>query len=386
MKKECVTMILAGGVGKRLGSLTKNIAKPAVPFGGSYRIIDFSLSNCLNSRMYTVGVLTQYSPLELHKHIGVGKPWDLDRHEDGLSILSPFTENDGGNWYLGTADAITKNINFVERFNPEYLIVISGDHIYNMDYDKLLRHHKEKEADVTISVIEVPWKETSRFGIVNTTENLRIYEFEEKPAHAKSNLASMGIYIFNWKLLKSYLEKDALLPESNHDFGQDILPAMIADDRLLYAYRFAGYWKDVGTIQSYWDAHMDLLEEDLSLSLNHKDWRTYSHDSNFSPQLIAKTSKIHHSLVNNGCIISGHLDHSVLFENVEIGEGSVIKQSILLPGVRVGINVLLDRVIIQENVTIPDHIRIVASPDEEPIVISNDYLMEVTDINNKVGL
>ncbi|WP_404454423.1 glucose-1-phosphate adenylyltransferase [Virgibacillus necropolis] len=378
MKKECVTMLLAGGVGKRLGLLTKNLAKPAVLFGGRYRIIDFALSNCLNSRMHTVGVLTQYLPLELHKHIGVGKPWDLDRMEDGLTILSPFTENDGGNWYMGTADAITKNMNYVERYDPEYLMVISGDHIYHMDYDELLRQHKEKQADVTISVVEVPWKETSRFGILNTTENLRIYEFEEKPEHAKSNLASMGIYIFNWKTLKGYLEEDATQTESNHDFGQDILPAMIADNRSLYAYRFEGYWKDVGTIESYWEAHMDLLKEDLSLSLNNKEWRTYSHDSNFGPQLIEENAVVHNSLVNNGCIISGKLDHSILFENVEVGEGSVINQSILHPGVRVGANVHLERVIVQENVTIPDNTRIEAKPDEEPIVFSSAESKAVT--------
>ncbi len=378
MKKECVTMLLAGGVGTRLGLLTKNLAKPAVPFGGRYRIIDFALSNCLNSRMHTVGVLTQYSPLELHKHIGVGKPWDLDRMEDGLTILSPFTEKDGGSWYLGTADAIIKNKNYVERYDPEYLIVISGDHIYHMDYDALLNHHKEKEADVTISVVEVPWKETSRFGILNTTDNLRIYEFEEKPTNAKSNLASMGIYIFNWKVLKGYLEEDAKLQESKHDFGQNILPAMIADNLQLYAYRFDGYWKDVGTIESYWEAHMDLLKEDLSLSLNNNEWRTYSHDSNFAPQLIEETAVLHHSLVNNGCIVSGKLDHSILFENVYVDEGSVINQSILHPGVRVGANVFLERVIVQENVTIPDGSKIAASKNEEPIVLSNSNLKAVT--------
>ncbi|MRH43496.1 glucose-1-phosphate adenylyltransferase [Aquibacillus halophilus] len=377
MKKECVTMLLAGGVGTRLGLLTKNLAKPAVPFGGRYRIIDFALSNCLNSHMHTVGVLTQYSPLELHKHIGVGKPWDLDRMEDGLTILSPFTEKDGGSWYLGTADAIAKNMNYIEGYDPEYLIVISGDHIYHMDYDKLLQHHKEKEADVTISVVEVPWKETSRFGILNTTENLRIYEFEEKPKNAKSNLASMGIYIFNWKVLKNYLVEDAKLSSSNHDFGQDILPAMIGDDRLLYAYRFDGYWKDVGTIESYWEAHMDLLKEDLSLSLNNNDWRTYSHDSNFAPQLIEDTAVIQHSLINNGCVVAGSLDHSILFENVEVSEGSVVKQSILHPGVCIGKNVLLDRVIVQENVTIPDGTKIVASREEEPIIVSSHNLKAV---------
>lgn len=363
-------MLLAGGVGSRLGSLTKNLAKPAVLFGGRYRIIDFALSNCFNSHMYTVGVLTQYLPLELHKHIGVGKPWDLDRMEDGLTILSPFTENSGGSWYQGTADAITKNMNFIERYDPEYLIVISGDHIYHMDYDELLTHHKEKQADVTISVVEVPWKETSRFGILNTTDNLRIYEFDEKPEHAKSNLASMGIYVFNWKILKSYLEDDATQSESNHDFGQNILPAMIADNLNLYAYRFAGYWKDVGTIDSYWEAHMDLLKEDLSLSLNNNEWRTYSRDSNFGPQLIEEKAVIQHSLVNNGCIISGNLDHSILFENVQVGEGSVIKQSILHPGVRVGAGAFLERVIVQENVVIPDHARIVANPSQEPVVLS----------------
>ncbi|WP_430790853.1 glucose-1-phosphate adenylyltransferase [Virgibacillus flavescens] len=371
MKKECVTMLLAGGVGKRLGSLTQNLAKPAVLFGGRYRIIDFALSNCLNSHMHTVGVLTQYLPLELHKHIGVGKPWDLDRMEDGLTILSPFTENTGGSWYSGTADAINKNKNFVDRYDPEYLIVISGDHIYHMDYDELLNHHKEKQADVTISVVEVPWKETSRFGILNTTDNLRIYEFEEKPAEAKSNLASMGIYIFDWKVLKGYLAEDAKQADSSHDFGKDILPAMIADDRKLYAYRFNGYWKDVGTIGSYWEAHMDLLQEDLSLSLNNNEWKTYSHDSNFGPQLIEKDAVVEHSLVNNGCIVSGSLDHSILFENVEVGEGAVVKESILHPGVKVGIGAYLERVIVQEDVIIPDHARIVADPNEEPIVLSS---------------
>ncbi len=378
MKKECVTMLLAGGAGKRLGLLTRNLAKPAVPFGGRYRIIDFALSNCLNSHMYTVGVLTQYSPLKLHQHIGVGKPWDLDRMEDGLTILSPYTETSGGNWYLGTADSITKNINFIEQYDPNYLIVLSGDHIYHMDYNELLNQHKEKQADVTISALEVPWKETSRFGILNTTDDLRIYEFEEKPTSAKNNLASMGIYIFNWDVLKQYLEADSTNESSNHDFGQDILPAMILDHRKLYAYKFEGYWKDVGTIESYWEAHMDLLRENLHLSLNNRNWRTYSHDSNFAPQLIGENAVIHHSLINNGCIISGNIDHSVLFENVHIGDGSVIIKSILLPGARVGDNVLLERVIVQENVTIPNNTRIVAHPDEDPVVLSNDNIAYVS--------
>ncbi|MCT2534177.1 glucose-1-phosphate adenylyltransferase [Aquibacillus koreensis] len=370
MKKECVTMLLAGGAGTRLGALTQNLAKPAVPFGGRYRIIDFALSNCLNSHMFTVGVLTQYSPLELHKHIGVGKPWDLDRMHDGLTTLSPFTEHTGGNWYLGTADAITKNRTYIEGYDPDYLLVISGDHIYHMDYDKLLRHHKKTQADVTISVLEVPWKETSRFGILNTTDDLRIYDFEEKPLHAKSNLASMGIYIFNWNVLKDYLEKDATDPDSDHDFGKNILPAMLADNLRLYAYRFEGYWKDVGTIESYWEAHMDLLAEDLERFLNNNEWRTYSHDSNFPPQLIDEHAVVHQSLVNNGCIVSGTLDHSILFENVQVGKGATIKQSILHPGVRVGKNVYLERVIAKEDVVIPDNTTLIASDDQEPIVLS----------------
>ncbi|WP_117170000.1 glucose-1-phosphate adenylyltransferase [Paraliobacillus sediminis] len=372
MKKECVTMLLAGGVGKRLGLLTKNLAKPAVPFGGRYRIIDFALSNCLNSHMHTVGVLTQYSPLELHKHIGVGKPWDLDRMHDGLTTLSPFIENNGGNWYLGTADAITKNINYIEGYDPEYLLVISGDHIYHMDYDKLLQHHKENEADVTISVLEVPWNETYRFGILNTTDDLRIYQFDEKPVDATSNLASMGIYIFNWKVLKQYLLQDAQLADSEHDFGKNILPTMLADNRYLCAYQFEGYWKDVGTIQSYWEAHMDLFDKDLAQLLSNKDWSIYSHDSQFPPQLIDENALVRRSLVNNGCMVSGTVEESVLFENVVIDAGAVIRQAILLPGVRIGENVQLERVIVQENVSIPPGTKIIASPDEEPIVLSNE--------------
>ncbi|WP_077624285.1 glucose-1-phosphate adenylyltransferase [Sediminibacillus massiliensis] len=377
MKKECVGMLLAGGAGTRLGLLTKNLAKPAVPFGGRYRIIDFALSNCVNSRIHTVGVLTQYSPLILHKHIGVGKAWDLDR-QDGLSILSPYTEHSGGSWYLGTADAITKNIHFIEQYDPEYLLVISGDHIYHMDYDKLLRHHKETEADATLSVVEVPWKETSRFGILNTTDDLRIYEFDEKPKHAKSNLASMGIYIFKWKTLKKYLEEDAVSAESDHDFGKDIIPAMIQNGLKLYAYRFEGYWKDVGTIESYWEAHMDLLQEDLSVSLNNNDWRTYSHDSNYPAQLIDEEATVTSSLINSGCRISGSVDQSVLFENVGVGEGSRIRQSILHPSVTVGKNTVLERVIVMEGMTIPDNVEIISNPDEEPLVVYEGNLQLVT--------
>ncbi|MFC4404419.1 glucose-1-phosphate adenylyltransferase [Gracilibacillus xinjiangensis] len=381
MKKECVTMLLAGGIGKRLGQLTKNIAKPAVPFGGRYRIIDFTLSNCIQSNMHTVGVLTQYQPLALNKHIGVGKPWDLDRMEDGLTILSPFTEHDGGNWYEGTADAVTKNIHFIEQYDPEYVLILSGDHIYHMDYNELLNHHKSVNADVTISVIEVPWEETSRFGIIHMDDNYQITNFEEKPNDAKSNLASMGIYIFKWNVLKECLQLDRNNPYSNKDFGKDILPYMLLKRKKMCAYPFSGYWKDVGTIQSYWDAHMDLLENQLLLQLNRKNWITYSHDNNFAPQLITSTGSVYQSLINNGCIVSGLVESSVLFENVHIGKHSNVKNSILHPGVRVGHHVTLDRVIIQEDAIVPDYTNISVPLSEEPIVLSNEYFPEI----QKVG-
>ncbi|UCZ52433.1 glucose-1-phosphate adenylyltransferase [Bacillus shivajii] len=378
MKKECVGMLLAGGEGKRLGLLTKNLAKPAVHFGGKYRIIDFTLSNCTNSGIYTVGVLTQYSPLELNRHIGIGKPWDLDRQYDGVSILSPYTAKDGGSWYSGTADAIYKNIHYIEQYDPKYVLVISGDHIYQMNYQKLIEQHKEKGAEATISVMEVPWEETSRFGILNTTDNLRIYEFDEKPKNAKNNLASMGIYVFNWETLKSYLSDDYLKVNSDHDFGKDIIPAMLEDGLNLFAYRFDGYWKDVGTVQSYWEANMDLLEEDLSLSLNNKNWRMYSHDSNFPPQFIDDNAFVEKSLINSGCWISGTVDHSILFKNVTVDIDSSIKHSILHPNVTVGKNVTLERVIVMENTEIPEGSHFYSSPNEDPLVIDQNSLALMT--------
>ncbi|WP_078595834.1 glucose-1-phosphate adenylyltransferase [Evansella clarkii] len=377
MKKECVGMLLAGGEGKRLGALTKNLAKPAVHFGGKYRIIDFTLSNCTNSGIHTVGVLTQYSPLELNKHIGIGKPWDLDRQTDGVTILSPYTAKDGGSWYSGTADAIYQNTHYIDQYDPEYVLVISGDHIYHMDYKKLLQHHKESEADATISVMSVPWEEASRFGILNTTEDLRIYEFDEKPANPKSNLASMGIYIFTWDKLKRYLKEDAVNSRSSHDFGKDIIPAMLYDDLKLYAYKFNGYWKDVGTVQSYWEANMDLLDEDLSLSLNNKNWRMYSNDSNFPPQFIGESAIVKHSLINSGCWVCGTVESSILFRNVTVHRGSTIYQSILHPGVKVGKHCTLERVIVKENTEIPVGTHIRSNPDEEPLIIDEEKLAEI---------
>lgn len=369
-------MLLAGGEGKRLGLLTKTDAKPAVHFGGKYRIIDFTLSNCSNSAIHTVGVLTQYSPMVLNKHIGIGKPWDLDRQEDGVSILSPYTAKEGGSWYKGTADAIFQNIHYIDQYDPEFVLVISGDHIYQMDYGKLIEHHREKQSDVTISVIEVPWKEASRFGILNTLDNLEIYEFDEKPEKPKNNLASMGIYIFNWKALRQYLMEDANLSNSSHDFGKDIIPAMLNEGLRMYAYRFEGYWKDVGTIQSYWEAHMDLLEEDLSLSLNSKEWRTYSHDTNYPPQFIDADAIIENSLINSGCWISGKVTNSVLFERVDVGANASINESILHPGSRIGKDCVIKRSIIMEDVEIPDGTIIDGDKFEEPLVINNENIVD----------
>ncbi|WP_283811857.1 glucose-1-phosphate adenylyltransferase [Paenalkalicoccus suaedae] len=380
MKKEIVGMLLAGGEGKRLGLLTKSLAKPAVPFGGKYRIIDFTLSNCSNSGIHTVGVLTQYSPLILNKHIGIGKPWDLDRQQDGVAILSPYTAKEGGSWYTGTADAIYQNIHYIDQYDPEYILVISGDHIYQMDYDDLLDHHKENDSDATISVIEVPWEEASRFGILNTNDDLEIYEFDEKPANPKSNLASMGIYIFNWKALRSYLVNDATIENSDHDFGKDIIPAMLNDGKRMYAYRFQGYWKDVGTIQSYWEANMDLLEEDLSVSLNNKEWRTYSQDTNYPPQFIDEQAIVENSLINSGSWISGHIKNSILFEGIEVGSKSFVTESILHPEVKVGQNCTIKRAIIMEHVVIPDGTVIDGEKEEEPIVIDANYVSQL--INN----
>ncbi|OZU87512.1 glucose-1-phosphate adenylyltransferase [Virgibacillus indicus] len=370
-------MLLAGGEGKRLGALTNNIAKPAVPFGGKYRIIDFTLSNCANSGIDTLGVLTQYSPLELNKHIGNGKPWDMDRQNGGVTILPPYTAKHGGDWYSGTADAIHKNIHFIDQYDPEYVLVISGDHIYQMDYQKLLDHHKQSKADATISVVPVPWEEASRFGILNTTDQSRIYEFDEKPEHPQSNLASMGIYMFTWKKLRSYLMEDAKQGSSSHDFGKDIIPAMLSDNCRMYAYRFEGYWKDVGTVQSYWEANMDLLDEDWSLSLNNKKWRVSTNDSNFPPQYFGTNAVVKHSLVKSGCWVNGTVISSVLFKDVEVDSNSLIQKSILHPGVKVSKNCILERVIVMENIVIPEGTNIRIGKEEEPLVVDQQLITEM---------
>jgi glucose-1-phosphate adenylyltransferase len=377
-KKECVAMLLAGGEGRRLGVLTKQLAKPAVHFGGKYRIIDFTLSNCTNSGIDTVGVLTQYQPLVLNTYIGIGTPWDLDRKHGGVTVLPPYMEQSGGDWYKGTANAIYRNLPFIDQYDPEYVLVISGDHIYKMDYDRMLDFHKRHEADATIAVIEVKWEEASRFGLMSIDEERRITEFAEKPKEPKSNLASMGIYIFNWKALKEYLIKDEADPASSKDFGKDLIPHMLRDDRRMFAYPFQGYWKDVGTIESLWEANMDLLEQEPEFDLNDREWRIYS-VTPFQPgQYIAPTAQVKRSLVNEGCAVFGEIDHSVLFYGVQVGEGSVVRDSVIMPNVRIGSHVKIYKAIIGEGTVIEDG-SVIGSPDgngDQDIILigSNEHI------------
>jgi glucose-1-phosphate adenylyltransferase len=339
-------MILAGGQGSRLGTLTKKLAKPAVPFGGKYRIIDFPLSNCYNSGINTVGVLTQYQPLALHSYIGIGSAWDLDRRDGGVYVLPPYVREKGGEWYKGTADAIFQNINFIEMFNPEYVLILSGDHIYKMDYSRMLDYHKSKQADVTIAVIAVPWEEAGRFGIMNTATDDRIVEFEEKPKKPKSNLASMGIYVFSWAALRSYLTADAIDTKSSHDFGKDVIPQMLAGNERLCAYHFDGYWKDVGTVESFWEANMDLLSDEPALDLYDPDWRIYSVNPTQPPHVIADTASVVCSLISEGCQVLGQVENSVLFPGVFIGEGAIVKDSIIMPYASIGANAIVSKAII----------------------------------------
>jgi glucose-1-phosphate adenylyltransferase len=345
-KKECVAMLLAGGQGSRLGILTQKVAKPAVPFGGKYRIIDFPLSNCNNSGIDTVGVLTQYKPLALNSYLGIGSAWDLDRMNGGVFVLPPFVKEQGGEWYKGTADAICQNINFIDRFNPKTVLILSGDHIYKMDYSLMLEFHQRKQADATIAVIEVPWDETSRFGIMNTDKEDRVIEFEEKPAEAKSNLASMGIYIFSWPVLKKYLVEDEPNINSSHDFGHDIIPKMLAEHRNLMAYPFKGYWKDVGTIESYWQANMDLLGEQPELNLYDSKWRIYSANPPRPPHYTSITAKVKNSIIGEGCLILGEVENSIIFRDAYVGQGAKVKNSIIMPEVHLEDHVVIDKAII----------------------------------------
>lgn len=357
-KKEIIAMILAGGQGTRLGMLTKDIAKPAVPFGGKYRIIDFTLSNCSNSGIDTVGVLTQYQPLILNSHIGIGVPWDLDRNNGGVNILPPHMKQSGGNWYNGTADAIYQNIDFVDRYDPDYLLVLSGDHIYKMDYSKMLEYHKEKQADATIAVFQVPIEEASRFGIMNTKPDNEIYEFDEKPQNPKNDMASMGIYIFNWKLLKKFLKDDQLNKNSSNDFGKNIIPSLLSSGKKLFAYPFEGYWKDVGTIESLWQANMDLLDYSNSLNIHDTDWKIYTVNPMKPPQFIGSNAVVKRSLIVDGCVIFGEVNNSVLFTGVYVGKNSIIKDSVIMPNTRIGENVIINKAIIGDDVVIRKNCRI----------------------------
>lgn len=377
-KKRCVAMLLAGGQGSRLNSLTNNIAKPAVPFGGKYRIIDFALSNCTNSGIDTVGVLTQYQPLVLNSYIGIGSAWDLDRRDGGVTVLPPYSESSDMKWYTGTASAIYQNMNYIRQYDPEYVLVLSGDHIYKMNYERMLGFHMEKNADVTISAIEVPWNEASRFGILNTSENMKIVEFDEKPNEPKNNMASMGIYIFKWEVLKEYLEKDAVNPSSTHDFGKDVIPLLIKEEKNVYAYPFKGYWKDVGTVKSLWEANMDLLDEENELDLFDYSWKIYSVNPNQPPQFISEQAKIFKSLINEGCTVKGEVEKSVLFQGVTVEEGAIVKETVVMPNAVIGKNSYIEKAIVPPNMVIPEGTVIIAKGDYDDIaLITEDVLKEL---------
>ncbi|MBC8060434.1 MAG: glucose-1-phosphate adenylyltransferase [Clostridiaceae bacterium] len=357
-KKKMIAMILAGGQGSRLGILTKDNAKPAVPFGGKYRIIDFPLSNCSNSGIDTVGVLTQYQPMILNSHIGIGAPWDLDRNNGGVSLLPPHMKQSGGNWYAGTADAIYQNIKYVDFYDPEYVLILSGDHIYKMDYTKMLQYHQEKEADATLAVIPVTYEEATRFGIMNTNEDNSVYEFEEKPKNPKNNMASMGIYIFNWQVLKKFLKEDQLEKTSNNDFGKNIIPNMLNSGKKLMAYPFDGYWKDVGTIDSLWEANMDLLDSNNRLNIHDTKWRIYTVNPMRPPQYMGSHADVKGSFVVEGCTVFGKVSNSVLSAGVYVGKNTVIKDSVIMANTKIGDNVVIEKAIVGGDVIIRKNSKI----------------------------
>ena len=366
-QNNMLAMILAGGRGSRLHELTNKVAKPAVSYGGKYRIVDFPLSNCANSGVDIVGVLTQYESVLLNSYVAAGGRWGLDARESGVFVLPPREKADADlDVYRGTADAISQNIDFIDKYSPEYLLVLSGDHIYKMDYDKMLDYHKEMNADATIAVIEVPMKEASRFGIMNTDGAGRIVEFEEKPEHPKSNLASMGIYIFNWKLLRKMLLADMKDSDSHHDFGKDIIPQLLNDNKTLAAYKFKGYWKDVGTIDSLWEANMDLLDSRNELNLNDASWKIYTEDTPTLPQYIGPNAKIDKAFITQGCVVEGEVKHSVLFTGCKVGEGAKIIDSVLMPGVEVAAGAVVQRALVADNIKIGPE-AVVGSADSENI-------------------
>ncbi len=356
--KKCIAMLLAGGQGSRLGALTRNIAKPAVPFGGKYRIIDFTLSNCVNSGIDTVGVLTQYKPLELNEYIGNGQPWGLDRNRGGVHILQPYTKINSKSWYEGTANAIFQNIRFIERYNPTNVVVLSGDHIYKMDYRVLISFHEEHHADCTIAVIDVPIQEASRFGIMNADDSGRILEFEEKPKHPKSTKASMGVYVFRWDVLKKYLVEDDKQEKSAHDFGKNIIPAMLVDKKRLFCREFDGYWKDVGTTESLWEANMDVLSPDCGLNLDDDDLRIYARNYESPPTYIEESAVLENSMITKGCYIGGLIRHSIISSDCRIEAGAQVIDSVLFPGTIVKTGAVVRHAIVGQGAIIEENCHV----------------------------
>lgn len=376
MKNEILGVILAGGKGTRLGKLTHNQAKPAVPFGGRYRIIDFTLSNCVNSGVKNIGVITQYQPLNLNAHIGNGASWGLDDLNAAVTILQPYSNNEGSKWFEGTAHAIYQNIGYIDQMDPEYILILSGDHIYKMDYEAMLDQHKETGASLTVAVIDVPWNEAPRFGIMNTDDNNRIIDFEEKPAEPKSNHASMGIYIFNWKRLREVLVNSFTRNQDMVDFGKNVIPYYLKSGESVFAYNFKGYWKDVGTIDSLWHANMEFLDENNELNLQDRTWRIYSRNPIAPPQIIAETAEIKDAMIVDGSYIAGKVDHSILSANVRIQTGSVVTDSVIMPGAKIGKNVTIHRAIIGEGAIIGDDV--VIDGTDEIAVIGNKEVVGVT--------
>ncbi len=365
-KKECVAMLLAGGQGTRLGVLTKDVAKPAVPFGGKYRIIDFPISNTINSGIDTIGVLTQYQPFELNQYIGNGQPWDLDRLNGGAFVLPPYQRGKSGEWYKGTANAIYQNINFIDRYDPDYVLILSGDHIYKMDYAEMLAFHKQKNADCTIAVLEVSLEEASRFGIMNTNDDGSVYEFEEKPKKPKSTKASMGIYIFSWAKLRDYLIRDEENKSSSNDFGKNIIPDMLADGQKLFAYDFSGYWKDVGTISSLWEANMDLLHPESGLVINDRNWKIYARNIAYPPQYIGNGAFLDNSIVSEGCQIFGTVVNSVVYQGATVAKGAEIRDSIVMPNAVIGENARISHAIVGWNTVVGNN-SVIGAPQDAPV-------------------